>query len=170
MLDLFRQATTNGRRPGVCRRARSVGFALLMVALSTPAFAVLGGNVASVQADSVRMRGAVTAITQADTYTVHEIRMGTGTLVREYVASTGSVFAVTWRGPFLPDLRQLLGPYFEQYAQAVKTARARGTGHHPLLIEERGLVVYLGGRPRAFSGKAYLAELMPSGVRADAIK
>ncbi len=155
-----------------CARApvKALPFALLVLALASPAFAVLGGNAASVQADSVHMRGALTVAGRADAYTVHEIRMGTGTVVREYVSPAGTVFAVAWQGPFLPDLRQLLGPYFDQYSQAMRAAHAGRTGHHPLVIQERGLVVQLGGRPRAFIGKAYVPELMPPAVQADTIK
>ncbi len=152
------------------RAATRSTLALLMLAFATAAFAALGGNAASVQADSAHMRGALMIPVRAGSYTVHEIRMGTGTVVREYVSGVGSVFAVAWQGPVLPDLRQLLGPYFDQYAQAARAARAGRSGHGPLVIEERGLVVHLGGRPRAFAGKAFLPDLLPAGVQPETIR
>ena len=58
------------------------------------------------------------------TYNVHEMQSAAGTVVREYISSAGEsagkVFAVTWQGPWPPDMRQLLGSYFEQYMQAAK--------------------------------------------------
>ena len=56
-----------------------------------------------------------------------------GTTVREYVSSNGTVFAVAWQGPWLPDLRQMLGPYFDDYQRALQSTtgkrRARGSAH-----------------------------------------
>src|SRR5271156_4206175 len=71
-----------------------------------PAFASLGGDAASIQSDQFQMQGS-RAITAAQSYTVHEIQAATGTTVREYLSPQGKVFAVTWPGPRMPDLRQL---------------------------------------------------------------
>ena len=72
------------------------------------------------------------------------------------------MFAITWQGPRIPDLRQLLGSYFDEYARAVQSRR----GHGPLLIEVPGLVVQSAGHQRSFAGRAYLPQEVPSGVRA----
>lgn len=106
-------------------------------------------------------------MTAKQSYTVYEIRAATGTVVREYASPTGTVFAVAWQGPWLPDMRQLLGTYFEQYAQAAKAQSGTRMGRRPLMIEQPGLVVESGGHPRAFSGKAYVPEMLPQGVRAE---
>jgi hypothetical protein len=139
---------------------------LLMLILPYPALAELGGDVASVQADQAHMKGTRRVASTA-TYTVHEIQTPSGTLVREYVSPAGKVFGVAWEGPWLPDLRQLLGPYFEPYKQA---AQARRTGHGPLRVEEPGLVVHSAGHMRAFLGNAYCPDLLPSGVHAEDIR
>ena len=108
------------------------------------------------------MRGAV-RVSQHQAYTVHELQVPYGTRVREYVSpSSGKVFAITWQGPRIPDLRQLLGSYFDEYARAVQSRR----GHGPLLIEVPGLVVQSAGHQRSFAGRAYLPQEVPSGVRA----
>jgi len=85
----------------------------------SPAFAALGEPASSVQADQAHMQGTLRT-TQTQAYTIHEIRAATGTIVREYVSSSGRVFAVAWQGPWPPDMRQILGSYFEQYQQAVQ--------------------------------------------------
>ena len=74
------------------------------------------------------MQGALLRIARDDAYTVHEMQSSSGTAVREYVSSTGTVFAVAWQGPWLPDLRQLLGPYFDDYQRALQTASAGAEG------------------------------------------
>jgi hypothetical protein len=100
-------------------------------------------------------------ITATAAYSIHEIQAATGTKVREFVSPSGRVFAVAWQGPSTPDLRQLLGQYFDQYAQAIQSKRA---GRAPVSIQQPGLVVEAGGRMRSFSGRAYLPQMMPEGV------
>ena len=94
-----------------------------------------------------------------------------GTVVREYVSSAGKIFAVTWHGPFLPDLRQILGRYSERFSQASQARnnnrpRIRG----PLLLQEPGLVVQSGGHMRAYFGRAYIPDQVPQGVNIEEIK
>jgi Protein of unknown function (DUF2844) len=120
-----------------------------VLATALTAHAALGGDIASVQADQVRMQGSV-RMSSATGYTVQEIQGSNGIVVREYVSRAGKVFGVAWQGPWPPDLRQLLGSYFEQYEQAIKAQRAARIGRRPLLINQPGLVVGMGGHPRSF--------------------
>src|ERR1700761_911288 len=89
-------------------------FCVLLTA-AFPAWAALGGDITSVQSDQIHMQGTIRT-TAKGSYAVHEIQSSAGTVVREYVASTGTstgkVFAVAWQGPYKPDMRQLLGTYF----------------------------------------------------------
>jgi uncharacterized protein DUF2844 len=141
----------------------------VILLLPTTASAALGGDVTSVQSDQVHMQGSLRT-TQTDGYTVHEIKAATGTVVREYVSPAGKVFAVAWEGPWLPDIKQLLGAYFDQFAQAAQTQANARTGRRPLHIEQSGLVVDLTGHMRAFAGRAYVPEMLPQAVRAEEIR
>jgi len=138
---------------------------LLLLPLS--AFAALGGDVSSVQADSVHMKGAL-RIMNAQAYTVHEIRAESGMVVREFVNASGKVFAVAFQGPHVPNWQQLLGDYFPQFRQAVQGNRAMN--HRVVSIQEPGLVVQAGGHMRSYSGRAYLPDAIPSGVSADSVR
>jgi hypothetical protein len=149
---------------------RVLGLVFTMLSLTTPALAELGNNETSVQSDRAHMRAALLRMTRADRYAVHEMQMPFGTLVREYVSATGTVFGVAWEGPWQPDLRLLLGAYFERYTRAVRANRAGRAGHRPLLIEEDGLIVQASGHPRAYTGRAYLPLVVPQGVNADTIR
>lgn len=131
-----------------------------------PATAELGGSADTVQADQQRMKGTLRT-TAAAGYTLHEIRADTGTTVREFVSPGGRVFGVAWQGPFMPDMRQLLGHYYEQYFQALQNKRARRA---PVVINESGLVVESGGRTRSFQGRAYIPQLAPPGVDLHSIR
>ena len=136
---------------------RTVAVSVLVAAVSAPVFAALGGDSASVQADLARSKGTL-RMTSMATYTVHEITTSYGTVVREYISPADKVFAVSWRGPVIPDLRQMLGDYYGQYEQA---ASAPHIGHRHLAIDQPGLVVHSSGRLRAFFGQAWVPGLLP---------
>src|SRR3984893_16433574 len=131
----------------------------LLIAVLCPCIAAagLGEPETSVQTDMARLRGSITVTSHAN-YRLHEIQLPSGTLLREFAGPDGKVFAVAWNGPTVPDLRQALGQYFDNYVTA---AKAQHSGHHHLQIRESGLVVLAGGHMRAFTGLAYLPQAMP---------
>jgi hypothetical protein len=124
------------------------------------AAAALGEPEASVKSDGAQMRGSIKVAENAN-YRSHEIQMPSGTVVREFTGANGKVFAIVWSGPVMPNLRQTLGQYFDNYVAAAKANRA---GHHHLDIHQTDLVVHASGHMRAFSGIAYLPQAVPSGV------
>jgi Protein of unknown function (DUF2844) len=135
--------------------------ALLCTAQSRVAVAALGGGSESVESDRVHMKSAAVATSRFAQFTVHEMLTAQGTTVRQYDSPAGVVFAVGWKGPFLPDLRQLLGTYFDTYVSA---PRAKRFGHSRAAVDRADLVVHSSGRARAYTGFAYVPNLVPSGV------
>ncbi len=140
-----------------------------VLALPFSASASLGGDVSSVQVDQALMRGS-RQVETALFYTLHEIRLPGGTRVREYVSPGGTVFGISWEGAFRPDLRQLLGAYFDEFLEAARAANRKRGGRGPVKIVRPGLVVHMGGHPRAFFGRAFVPGLLPPGFSADNIK
>lgn len=139
--------------------------ACALVVLPSPALASLGDDKTTVQADQARLKGTLRNTPASAYYTVQEIKTPAGTVVREYLSPAGAVFAVVWQGPFLPDLRQIFGSYFQHFSQSAQTQRSkRPRIRGALLIQEPGLVVQSGGHMRAYFGRAYLPQLVPSGV------
>ena len=130
--------------------------------LSIPALsrAGLGDTTASVSSDS-HLLNASLRVASHGSYTVHEMQTPTGTIVREFVAPSGTVFAVAWKGPFKPNLAVLMGRYYGTYAIA---ARAPGTARTQMRIERPDMVVHAGGHVRHFEGIAYLPALLPAHV------
>jgi Protein of unknown function (DUF2844) len=124
------------------------------------ASAALGEPEASVTADVAQLKGSIN-VTDRSSYRVHEIQLSSGTVVREFVGLDGKVFAIAWKGPTIPNLRQILGQYFQNYVTA---ASAKHLGHNHLQIQQSDLVVQAGGHMRAFSGRAYLPQAVPGGV------
>lgn len=134
-----------------------------------PALASLGGDMASVRDDQSKMQGTLQT-TSKDFYNVHEIQAANGLVVREFVSSSGSVFGVAWQGRSRPDLRQVLGTYYDRYTQAAQAERAQRHGHGPLLIQQPGFVVEMGGHMGALTGRAYLPQNLPAGMHAEDIR
>ena len=147
-----------------------MGVLVAMAAMPARASATLGGDSASVDADRVKMQGALLRTARSDDYTLHEVQSSTGTTVREYISSSGTVFAVVWQGPWLPDLKQILGPYFDQYQRARQAAPGMRRSRGSIVVELPDVVIQMSGRPRAFSGRAYVPRLMPARVQLDAIR
>ena len=143
-----------------------LGIALLVPLLAFPAMATLGGESASIQQDASHFKAQI-RMTQKQAYVVHEMQTAGGATVREYVSSSGKVFGVAWEGPVIPDLQQVLGSYFARF-QA--TAQSRRRIYGPLVIHEAGLVLESTGHMTAYRGTAYIPEMLPEGVHADAIQ
>lgn len=143
-------------------RSAFAGLAALLTASLSPgiAAAALGEAEASIQGDVSKFHGTVNS-TERLTYRVHEISLPSGTLVREFVTPSGAVFAVAWRGPTVPNLRQALGVYFDSYVAAAKATPLK---LRRVDIARTDLVVHATGHMRAFSGIAYVPQAIPSGV------
>jgi len=143
-----------------------LSFLLVLVFGAVPSWASLGLSEQSVHADQQRMAGRLKSAT-FDGYTVHEITAPGGMVVREYVSPVGTVFGIVWEGPTMPDLSQLLGPYFPKFQQASANVRYR---RGPLYVQDGPFVVESGGHMRAFRGRAYLTSLIPANLTKDVIR
>ena len=141
-----------------CRAAALASLALALVA-AEPARAVLGQSAASIEADRVQVRATVRQVSHA-AFTVHELATGPSGIVREYVSPAGQVFAVTWHGPTMPNLQQIMGAHFNTLAAAPRRAGSRSH----LAVQSNNLVFESSGHVRAFHGRAYLADAIPAGV------
>jgi Protein of unknown function (DUF2844) len=141
----------------------------VMVVAPASAYASLGGHVATVETDRAEMQGSRN-VTSVQGYSVHELKAPTGTVVREFVSAEGTVFAVAWQGPFMPNLRQLLGDYFEPFSLAARAKGAHRPGRRPLLVRGPGFVVESSGRMRALFGRAYLPERLPAAISEEGIR
>ncbi|MGD0097808.1 MAG: DUF2844 domain-containing protein [Terracidiphilus sp.] len=147
---------------------RSIAIAGLILGMSLPAMASLGGNISSIDLDRTHMN-ASEEVTGAGLYSVHRLQVPGGTVVNEYASPGGTIFAVTWQGQFPPDMQQILGVYFQQYSVAL-AAQAKHYGHQPLNIQSSGLVVQTGGHMRAHWGRVYVQGLIPTRVSADLLQ
>ncbi|WP_286758142.1 DUF2844 domain-containing protein [Ralstonia sp. RL] len=150
-------------KPGIAAGALLAG----MLATTMQAHAALGESIDTVQTEKSAMHAKAQAIRGAGSYVVHEIQAPSGTVVREYAAADGKVFAVAWEGPVLPDIRQLLGKYFPRYAD---TMQGRRPAQRHASLRHPDLVIESHGRMGAFAGQAYLPGSLPPGVTPDVLR
>ncbi|MEJ2362585.1 MAG: DUF2844 domain-containing protein [Gammaproteobacteria bacterium] len=142
--------------------------ALCILSVPVIASAALGGKPASAQAGLHPLNATTPNATKTgQAFTVQQYQDKTGTTIKEFITPAGIVFAVTWSGPLMPDMQQLLGQYFTDYVNAAKQNHG---SHTHLDIHQAGLVVQAAGYMRAFSGIAYVPSLMPPGVTVAQLK
>lgn len=139
-----------------------VACATLLTGLSLPAQAGLGGDARSVETDRLQLKAAV-AVTAGSSYTVHQLSLPSGTVVREYLSPAGKIFAVAWHGREIPDLQQTLGTYYST-ASAALNAAPRGPDHRHRAVDQPDLVVHTSARMRDHAGLVYVPTLLPQGV------
>lgn len=146
----LRRAARSRTRP-----APGLRWAVLLLAFaSNLAFAALDAAPSDF-GDSGGQRTAATTASGA-AYTDIRHALPSGTVVHEYADASGQVFAVSWAGPFKPDLKLLLGRHFDRLAAGVGE-RSR------LDVTTGALVIQSGGHMGAFEGRAWLPARLPAG-------
>jgi hypothetical protein len=150
------------------RTARFVAVTVAMLGAAAPAWATLGEPEASVARDREALAMRRRPATARGGVTVHEMRGPTVT-VREYVAPSGTVFAVAWAGLTRPPLAPLLGAYHDEYQAAIAGGRTpRGRG--PRRVESARIVVETWGHARSLHGRAWVPALVPPGANLDDVR
>jgi Protein of unknown function (DUF2844) len=150
---------------GVTVRATLYGLTvacLLVQSFPHSARAALGAGADSVESDRVVMKG-LTRPVPAGALQKQELQLPSGTVLTEYLNSTGTVYAVTWHGPSLPNLRQVLGNYFVNYQTAAQHPAVR---RRVVILNSPDIVIESSGKMRAFTGRAWVPALLPSGISA----
>lgn len=141
---------------------------------TSPAWAALGGapsfnGVRSAPSSASRVLAA--GSTAAASWSVNTSTQANGTVVHEYVDSSGTVFAVSWSGRGPVSLETLLGTHFPAWQKGLASAHAaRGGGYGPVAAYQSGLVVESGGHMGSLSGRAWLPQALPQGFSTDQIQ
>jgi Protein of unknown function (DUF2844) len=141
-------------------------FSALLLAYAGVSHAALGGPPEQFNTEGTTVASSVSSA--VSNYVTRDTTLAAGTHVREFVSGSGVVFAVTWDGPFLPDLKALLGKYFATMgAESAKVPRA-GRSHMAIDLPE--VVINSGGHMRAFEGSAWIPAEFPAGFTADDVR
>ncbi len=137
--------------------------AFLLIAYTSPSLAALGGSLEQFDSDGT----PVTASTSSavSNYVLHDTTLTSGTHVREYVSGNGVVFAIVWAGPVLPNLKALLGSYFNMMVNESRRKPRPGNSH--MAVNRTDVVINSGGHMRDFEGSAWIPADFPDGFTAD---
>jgi len=128
----------------------------LGLALTGVCHAELGGTAASISAEQKQFNSQLTS-TQQNGYLVYTQTLTSGTIVQEYIAPSGIIFAISWSGPSLPNIQAIFGNYYANYLSAAeKSRRSIYTSSESLVIQSTGMM-------GAFQGFAFLPKLAPTG-------
>lgn len=141
---------------------------LAYLGCAAPSFAALGGVSATIEADRVHLAARSSTVVNA-AYTVHIMTLPNGGTVKEFERSNGVVFAISWRGPSRPDLRQLLGSRFGVLQSDILVHSGRRL-RAPLADERSDFVLHSGGHSGAFVGVAYLPQMAPADFSVSALQ
>jgi hypothetical protein len=133
-----------------------------------PAGAALGESCYTVETDRSALSAVRDSTMTRHGYSVQEFESG-ATVVREYVSSSGVVFAVAWNGLTHPDLDQLLGSYAGEYHRVLQQT-PRKHGQRSIQLKTDSVVVEKWGHMRNLQGRAYDPALIPAGVSVDEIR
>ena len=142
---------------------------VLASAVPQPVWGALGQSATTVEDDRAKLKGQ--RHRRGGTgYSVDTITAA-GMEINEYVSSDGVVFAVVWKGTGVPDLKLLLGEYFDEYREEVAAARSRTPRvREPFKMKSDRLVVERAGHSRSLWGRAYLPSQLPPGIRPEDIQ
>lgn len=172
-MDAGRRQGKSEERLGEMKKRRYalffvVGLLLTFFVTAQRVEATLGESVKTVESDRKALSGVRGATSAGEGYTVQEFESN-ATTVREYVSPDGIVFGLAWKGLVEPDLTQLLGNYAEEYQQAVREAPHR-RGSRRSRVKTDQIVVEKWGHMRSLQGRAYVPDLIPSGVSVNEIR
>ena len=148
----------------------SVALSLCSI-LTAPAYASLGDNITRSPAstrvskhNTTPLPGAVLMTTAA--FSRSETLLDSGGKITEFSDSSGTIFAVAWDAPTMPDLSALLGSYKtswleSQRAENNKLGPTLSSRHFSANAGDWSIVST--GRLRAYRGYSWLRSAIPPG-------
>lgn len=152
-------------------RALRLGLAISALLGCSASFAGLGDHFTSGGPDVSALQARSVAAVHASgaNYTREQITLPGGGTVVEFVDAGGTIFAVSWAAPVMPDLSVLLGNYKSNFDAAQIAARqpgpngqrVRGGGVFQSESSDWAVVSFV--RPQSVHGYSYLRSKLPAG-------
>jgi hypothetical protein len=159
--------TPKARRARAAAICGGLSAAAVWLGFAAPGWASLGNDRASIEADRAHLSARSSTVVTSG-YTVHVLTLPNGGAVKEFERSDGVVFALAWRGPSRPDLRQLLGSRFNVMQSDIVVRNGRRL-RAPLADERSDFVLRSAGHSGAFVGAAYLPQMAPADFSVSAL-
>ncbi len=141
---------------------------LWLLLASASVFASLGGPESSIHRDTQKLNATKKVVHSMKNYSIHELDSH-GTLIREYISSSGIVFGIAWRGLVHPELGSLLGSYAAEYSILFEK-NLKQNGARTSSIRTDNIVVEKWGHMRNLAGHAFIPSLLPEGLSPNEIR
>lgn len=132
-------------------------FNIFLLALPLASQAELGGNLASINQEQKTFGSTLSSSPQTG-YTIYSQTINPGLVLKEYLATNGNVFAITWKGPNLPNFQVVLGAYYSNYLTALQN------NPRAIFVQNDNIVIESGGVMGGYLGRAYLPKQFPVGM------
>lgn len=131
--------------------------ALAWAALDSAPFDFASG---ATQARLAERSLAASTATPPAVYTISQSTLDSGTIVREYMDTNNVLFAISWKGPTLPDLRMLLGDKFTVMTNnAIQRPKA---GQAQPAADRCDAVIASCTHMHAYAGQAWIPSALPA--------
>ncbi|MDE2354438.1 MAG: DUF2844 domain-containing protein [Betaproteobacteria bacterium] len=137
--------------------------AMLALCAATPLYAALGGPASAILGSGQVVTAPGHQLAQLPQGVQAQTVVTSQNVTITEFSRGGTVFAIRWDGPIIPDQSQLLGSYFPEYAAGMQARNPKGR-NAPVQIRSQALVAHVQGHMRAFSGSAYAPALVPAGL------
>ena len=139
--------------------------------ITTPAYADLGGNIAASSIGAPTFKRNVISSPGAALMTIapffrNETLLDGGGLITEFSDSSGTIFAITWDTPAMPDLSALLGAYKKPWLDAQRNSHAnsgRNLSARHFSASTGDWSIVSTGHLRAYRGYSWLRSAVPPG-------
>jgi hypothetical protein len=139
---------------------------LMLMMGSLPAWAALGGSVASVDSDAQVLGGEHKMVAKVG-YDLHQITASDGSVVNEFVSPAGVVFGISWQGHSLPKFSQVLGTHLADFQVGQRT---NVVPRRAVTIQTGDFVLISIGHDRYFRGRAYLRSQIPGNLTPEVVQ
>lgn len=137
------------------------------------AWATLGESTSSIMNDAIALNATTANSNQSQTlssdialpYQTNSLVTKEGTVIKQF-SNNGTVFAIAWHGPKVPDQSQLFGKYFASY----QTAKPSYKSLNARKVNSSDFVSVTNGWMGHYEGKAIIPSLAPANITINSIK
>ena len=150
---------------------------LLIASISAPlsSWATLGESTSSIMNDAMALKASApttsdqSSLDQATTtnvnYQTNTLVTQSGIVIKQY-SNNGTIFAVAWHGPKVPNQSQLFGKYFNVY----QTSQPSYKSLTMRKVSTSDFVSSTSGWMGHYEGKALIPSLAPANVTINSLK
>lgn len=138
----------------------------LLATISLSAYASLGESSENVNNDAKNLSSWVSNNETTNKYVIKSINTG-DTQIKEYINPTSDkVFAIRWAGKRIPNMKVLLGQYFDEFMNTKGSSRGLTSGSSV----NTDLISNYGGVPGHFFGQVILTKDLPQDLKIGDLK